>query len=521
MRYNESDLDKSLRKWFANDYSKRMLRYLGLEKGRLRSVSNFSMDFNYPISAIAGKNGAGKSTLIALACCAYHSQKGGYKPQKRIQPYYTFKDFFIQRPEENSANEDVVIRYKFAVDNFSDKKKYPDGKGIGFQLRKKSAKGKWNDYKLRLSKPTVFLGIERIVPHSERSQSKSYSKAFSDIKTSGWEVKVKEVVGEILGKQYDEFKLLRHSKYSLPVVKVNGMVYSGFNMGAGENALFEIFSSIYESGGKSLIVIDEIELGLHSEAQRKLMKALKETCQATHTQVICTTHSRDIFDCLPEDARFFIEQIGGKTKITQGISSDFAMAKLGARQDRELQIFVEDDIAQAVITGVLNATTRTRVDIVRIGSAAAMARQLAAAYVRGEHRKIVAVFDGDQQALQAKNIAHAKSMAETSNSDFESWMLARICYLPGDTWPESWLVQACKNVIPMVAAAVGADDDEMAMFLDYGLQAGKHKEFYEIAHRVGLSRSQAISALIPIVCAAACAEFDTLRAKITNCLNDH
>jgi len=298
------------------------------------------------------------------------------------------------------------------------------------------------------------------------------------------------------------------------------MVYSGFNMGAGENALFEIFSSIYESGGKSLIVIDEIELGLHSEAQRKFMLALKETCQATHTQVICTTHSRDIFDCLPEDARFFIEQVAGKTKVTQGISSDFAMAKLGARQDRELQIFVEDDIAQAVLTGVLNATTRTRVDVVRIGSAGAMARQLAAAYVRGERRKIIAVFDGDQAALQVKNIAHAKSMAETSNSDFENWMLARMCYLPGNTWPESWLVQTAKNFIPMIAAAVGADEDEMAMFLDYGLQAGKHKEFGEIALRVGLSRSQAISALIPTICTTASAEFEFLREKIDNCLND-
>jgi len=100
------------------------------------------MEFNYPISAIAGRNGAGKSTLIAIACCAYHAPKNGYKPQKRNQPYYTFKDFFIQRPEENSVNEDVVIRYQFAVDSLSDKKKYPDGKGIGFQLRKKKRKRK-------------------------------------------------------------------------------------------------------------------------------------------------------------------------------------------------------------------------------------------------------------------------------------------------------------------------------------------------------------------------------------------
>lgn len=138
MRYNESDLDKSIRNWFLNDFSKRMLRQISLEKGRLRSVSNFSVSLNYPISAIAGKNGAGKSTLIAIACCAYHNAKSGYKPAKRNQPYYTFKDFFIQRPEENSANEDIQIRYNFALDTWADKKKFPDGKGIGYQLRKKA-----------------------------------------------------------------------------------------------------------------------------------------------------------------------------------------------------------------------------------------------------------------------------------------------------------------------------------------------------------------------------------------------
>ncbi|WP_081682137.1 ATP-dependent nuclease [Pseudacidovorax intermedius] len=517
MKYNESDLDKSLRNWFSNDFSKTMLRQISLETGQLRSVSSFKVDINYPILAVAGKNGAGKSTLIAIACCAYHNAKNGYRPQKRNQPYYTFRDFFIQRPEEALATEDITIKYTFALDNF-DKSKYPDGKALGYQLRKKSSGGKWNDYKRRLRKSTVFLGIERIVPHSERSQSKSYSRAFSDIKAAGWEESVKDIVGSILGKPYDEFKLLRHSKYSLPLVRIGSTVYSGFNMGAGENALFEIFSAIYESGGKSLIVIDEIELGLHAEAQRKFMHALKETCQKTHTQVICTTHSRDIFDCLPDDARVFIEQINGKTKTTQGISSDFAMAKLGARQDKELQIFVEDDIAQAVVTSTLNATTRTRVDVVRIGSAGALSRQLAAAYVRGEKKKLLAVFDGDQMALETKNINHAKSMAETKRSDFENWIKSRMCYLPSETWPESWLVQTAKEITPAVAAAVGAEEDELSMYLDYGLQAGKHREFSEIALRLGLSRDQAINAIVPLVCAAATQELEALRAKVVEAL---
>lgn len=514
VKYNDSKIDKDLRKWFTNDFSKSLLRSIALESGTFRGVTPFAMAIEYPIVAIAGKNGAGKSTLIAIACCAYHNQKTGFKLARRKNTYYTFSDFFIQHTAEKSP-EGVGIKYKFAVDTL-DKAKYPDGKAIAFQRRWKSLGGKWNDYDQRLKKTVVFLGIERIVPHSERSQSRSYSKAFSSIKIQGWEDKVKEIVGAILGKKYDEFRVLTYSKYSLPLVRVGATVYSGFNMGAGENALFEIFSAIYSCGGGALIVLDEIELGLHAEAQQRFMDRLKSTCLVTHTQVLCTTHSREIFDCLPDDARYFIEQVNGKTRITPGISSDFAMTKMGARQEKELQIFVEDDVAQSVVTSALPALLRTRVDVVRIGSATAMARQLAAAYVRGEKRALLAVFDGDQVALEGDNVKHAKAMAETTKHDVDEWVKSRLAYLPGGTWPEAWLIQIAQTIIPAVAAAVGAEEDDMAMFLEYGLQAGKHSEFYEIAKHIGWTRMQTIDVLVPIICAAATAELQLLRNRVSD-----
>jgi hypothetical protein len=248
------------------------------------------------------------------------------------------------------------------------------------------------------------------------------------------------------------------------------------------------------------------------------MQALKETCLATQTQVICTTHSRDIFDCLPEEARFLIEQVNGKTRITPGISSDFAMAKMGARQDKELQIFVEDDVAQTVVTSALPASTRARVDVVRVGSASSMSRQLAAAYVRGEKRSLLAVFDGDQLPLESDNLKHAQAMAESPKPDFVDWFKTRLTYLPTLSWPEAWIIQTAQGIIPQVAAAVGAEEDDMAMFLEYGLQAGKHSEFYELAKHLGLSRQQTLDIVVPIVCGAANSQLDEFRAKVDEML---
>nr|WP_269432837.1 MULTISPECIES: AAA family ATPase [unclassified Pseudoalteromonas] len=244
----------------------------------MRGLSSFDIDFDYPITAIAGKNGSGKSTLLSLACCAFHNGKKGFKLPNRKQAYYTFADFFVQHSDDIPP-EGIEIYYGIAHNKWRASSIKPDGKGVGLQKRSKKKGGKWTDYGRRIHRDVVFLGIERIVPHSEKSQSKSYSKSFSYSAENGWENDVKDIVGKILGKKYDEFKYVSHSKYRLPVVVCNGKRYSGFNMGAGENALFEVFSVIHATNEGSLIIIDEIELGLHSEAQKKFINHLKKVCK--------------------------------------------------------------------------------------------------------------------------------------------------------------------------------------------------------------------------------------------------
>lgn len=517
MKYRESHTDKKLRNWFTNEFSRTMLRHIQLVQGQIRGLSKMDIKFEYPITAVAGKNGAGKSTILALACCAYHNDKSGFKLARRNTTYYTFSDFFIQHSAEVPP-EGIEVRYGFAYDKWKINDKFPDGKGTGYQIRKKKVGGKWSDYDSRLKKAVVFLGLERIVPHSERSQSRSYSRAFTDGKPKGWETKVKDIVGHILGKTYDEFRYLEHSKYSLPLVKVNGVTYSGFNMGAGENALFEIFSTMYACGSGALLVIDEIELGLHADAQRKFINKLKETCFETKTQVICTTHSKEIFDCLPDDARFFVEMINGKTKITQGISSEFAFQKLGNVIERELEIFVEDEVARSLLLSALPAAIRTRADIKVIGSATAIARQLAALYVRGSERNTLAIFDGDQLSKKTDNIGHAKNMAENTSAEFDEWIQARMAYLPGDTWPEAWIVQKCMEAPEPAAALLGLEVDELQDILEYGLQAGKHNEFFEIAKHLGLDRTHCLQHVTTSVCSSFPTEFEALANSIMEAL---
>jgi predicted ATP-dependent endonuclease of OLD family len=520
MKYRESNLDRNLRKWFVNDNTHQLLRSISLNEGFLRGLSTFKLNLDFPITAIAGKNGTGKSTILAISCCGFHNKSKGFKLSNRKQNYYTFADFFIQHSEDVPP-EGIKIYYSIAHNNWRKSEKIPNGSGVAFQLRHKKKGGRWNDYAKRIPRDVVFLGIERIVPHSEKSQSKSYSKSFSNLGEKGWENSVKEVVGKILGKKYDEFKYVTYSKYRLPVVVSNGQKYSGFNMGAGENALFEMFSIMHSVSEGALIVIDEIELGLHSEAQKKLVCHLKNLCKKRKLQIICTTHSSDIFSQLPDDARMFIENVNGKSVITDAISPEFAFSKLSAENSFEFSLLVEDKVAKSIMLSVLPSSIRSRISIEVIGSASALSRQLAANYNRERKDSIVILYDGDQRNIENKNLSYACSMAE-SIDDIEiikEWLKSKIEYLPGDTWPESWLIQKCSENIEILSRFIGSDTDELTDILKQGLEAGKHNEFYQIGELVGLDEQETLNRFCTTISQCHEEVFQDLILSLENRLN--
>jgi hypothetical protein len=66
-----------------------------------------------------------------------------------------------------------------------------------------------------------YLGNDRIVPHAEKSVSRSYKRLFQPATAAGWEDQAREIVGRILRQEYTDFEYRKHSKYSLPVASKN------------------------------------------------------------------------------------------------------------------------------------------------------------------------------------------------------------------------------------------------------------------------------------------------------------
>jgi hypothetical protein len=276
-------------------------------------------------------------------------------------------------------------------------------------------------------------------------------------------------------------------------------------MGAGEHSLFELFSIINECPDSSLILIDEIELGLHEKAQENLIKELKEVCRKRKFQIICTTHSSRIIECLPPEGRIFLERTGIETGIIPEISPAYATGKLSGRPNIELDILVEDEAAKLILETVLDKELRSRTEVLYIGSAAAVMRHLSARYKDAKQRRenvveVCVLLDGDKSSTKTEQINLFMKALENpaEKQESEDWVYKRLLFMPGNEWPEAWVVQPGnrKPFYERFERELKMPIAEVDDLLDSASRAGKHNEFYEAAKILTFDKTVVASHLI-------------------------
>ena len=438
MHYGYSNTDKRNLKWFKECNTATTLVEISLTKGHLRGLHPFDIKMEYPISAIAGVNGSGKSTFLSMAACAFHNVSDDFQPPLSRRPYYTFRDFFVQTSNDSPV-EGVTVWFGIRFDNW-----YRKEPGLGYQKREKRKGGKWNNYRARVNRNVLYFGVQRVVPHYERSAHKSYRSRFTPGNLAeNTRKQIASIASRVFERKYNEFDSYEHFKYRLPQVSTTNFKYSGFNMGAGETSVFDILAALFQSGPGTLVIIDEIELGLHETAQRRFIDELKKLCAKLQCQVICSTHSPAVLNSLPPEGRFYIENLASRTIVYKGISAEFACGKMGGEGVHELDIFVEDDVGRAILEALLPLEERSRVKIIPIGSHRAVLRQLTSRYLE-DRDNCICVLDGDQEHEKKTGIkgviGYGEASTEAEKEKLTSWATERMMYFPGDTWPEKWLL---------------------------------------------------------------------------------
>ena len=497
MSYKYSNTDRANFRWIDNDHSVATLIQIKLKQGQMRGLDPLTLEFKYPISVIAGENGTGKSTLLAIAACGYHNGKDGYLPTGRKIPYYTFSDFFIQSKGEIPPTG-IQINYQI-LHNF-----WRSGKtGPGWQSRRKRIGGKWNNYDSRVNRNVVYFGVQRVVPHYERSTHKSYRAQFTNqILEEQHKRQICAIAGRILGKTYETFEKHTYSKYSLPITQSGNVRYSGFNMGAGEIAIFEILMALFEAGRGAFLVIDELELGLHERAQIRFVQELKELCREYHCQVICSTHSHVVLDAVPPEGRFFLEVSTGRTIVSNGITAGYACGLLRGAAGNELDILVEDELAETIVVLGVPHRLRQRITVKSIGSSNAVIRGMATRYLEGVD-DCICVLDGDKRNDNNQNHSLFRRYTENkyrcSEEEMTSWMRQRLCYLPSENTPEVWLLDACSRIEDktLLSNTWSVNDQGIiGTWLDSAMREQAHSEIFAISQATHLAEERVVADLI-------------------------
>ena len=289
--------------------------------------------FDFPVCVIAGENGSGKSTVLKAAACAYASAND----DKRA---YFPADFF-----PGTAWDQVNhVTFSFALRQGDQE----------LQTRYRKPSGRWRHTGPKPKRTVIFQDISRTLP---LEATVGYAKI---AKTRALEISSKMLnattinyYSAIMGKRYDEARLALtaiDSERVVGVVATQGVEYSQFHQGAGEDTVLDLLALLQDVPDTSLVLIDEIEASLHPHAQRRLMHYLLWLARMKQLQIIVTTHSSFIIEEVPPEARVFLARAPSGAEVVYGVSSNYAVTRMDPLEPGhpDLYVFVEDERSKSL-----------------------------------------------------------------------------------------------------------------------------------------------------------------------------
>jgi predicted ATPase len=374
-----SQVKKLLENVKKKKYDKYLLK-ITIEKAR--GFAGKSITFDFPVTAIVGVNGGGKTTVLGAAACAY----------KTVKPSLFFA---------KSGKFDSMQNWKFEYELIDKQIKSVDiiRRIAKFSSSKWSRKWKLEGGKERLV--TVF-GVSRTVPANERPELKKCASNSFDVAPESID-KISSVVAtevaRILGKDISAFSSLRvdpRGRVTLLAGQTSaGDSYSEFHFGAGESSIIRMAIKLETIPENSLVLIEEIENGLHPVATIRMVEYLIDLATRRKIQGIFTTHSNDALKPLPDQAIWAV----ANGSLYQGKLDIGSLRAISGQIDSQLVVFVEDSFAKTWVEEILRSLPGVAMDAVSVHAMGGDVRAVEVQRVRQLDPSIsqpsVCLIDGD------------------------------------------------------------------------------------------------------------------------------
>lgn len=418
----------------------------GVSLTGIRGINDLRIVFDYPVSVIAGGNATGKSTVLFACACAYKVPGAGVKD---FVPSTLFPYCRLNVGGWADDTQEIIIEFDYLTANGRMSMRWRRGQGWNRSfLGRKSAK--------QPARPVYLRTLSNLTNPSEVRGVLSMSRSASATQETRLTASQIEFAQQMLPFRYSEVvDLVSGSKKLLFAEQESGASYSELHMAAGERAILRLSQEIAQLNG-ALVLVDEVEAGLHPWVQQLLMLQFQQLALRNDLQVIVTSHSPVVLDSVPPNGRIFLDRDETGNVTVRTAYRDVVQDALYGRADDALNILCEDVVAEDILYGVFDVLypqEKIRTDSVRIGrdtGAGEFPTHAAAFRKFGQINNFVFVLDGDKRGDDVVERIRAASKVNVP-----------VLFIPGRHGPEMWVWAALWENASICAGELGIDPNQL------------------------------------------------------------
>ena len=367
-----------------------------------RKLGSLSIDFADRITVIAGHNGIGKSTILGLIANSSGLSSGDYKSYfngnayqgnineiLHLDPVRDYKDYEGKEPATTvsfDVNGDVLAkRADLTRRSTGSIRVVPRN----VPLREFSAGGVIVKDSSKVPLPTLYLGMTRVLPVGESSPTAVITSADSSMDPLDADF-IRTFVNSVIAFEADDSEksviTTQGIKGTKKTSKHPGYAFNSRCVSLGQDNLSAIataFASFQKlkrewaeyPGG--LLVVDEIDAGLHPFAQQKLVAAMTKAAKSLSLQIVVTTHSLTFIECIADDSpagarKVFPDKVVYLTDTARPRVADYSLEeisddmKLKHRpkirvKTRTIKAYLEDAEAEFFFRRLLTASLKAKI----------------------------------------------------------------------------------------------------------------------------------------------------------------